>query len=287
MGRLVPAFCGNPVYHSHTRMSNHVTRFLANNLPLVDHQHPRSRARAKSCGIVNAAGDSVSIVPSPRWRTIRTITRPSPPLRASHTPPTTDKRPVHDVTHVTPDSLPHFRPRSSTMSAMSDMIRDRVVVVDTDGLVETGLMPQRALSARIATNQSNRAVHPKGGERARTDSNGQTNTKGAIMPRSTRNNPQTPQRDKSDNPVEPATDSPETDEVVNPPESVIESTTDEVVESDAAPETDEPAIPALPDNWVADNPLVAHAYNLVIAGEAAKEAPTPLTDFVGNADKMF
>jgi hypothetical protein len=167
------------------------------------------------------------------------------------------------------------------MSAMSGMIRGRVVVVNTDGLVETGHMPQRAHAARIATNHPVSVVSPEGGE-TRTKRTNQP--KGNEMPRSTRSNPNRPDGDNSDKPDIPVKPEPETDESVT---ADVEPTTDSTPESDTSTTTDEPVIPSLPDNWVADHPLVAEAAELVIAAEARKDDPTPITDFVAAADKMF
>lgn len=105
------------------------------------------------------------------------------------------------------------------------------------------------------------------------------------MPSNTRSTRKGPETDIPD--PEPEADAPETDESTEAP-TVTE--TDSAPTTDEAPEpatTDEPEIPALPDNWVAEHPLVAEAHELVIQAEARKGDPTPITDFVAAADKLF
>lgn len=99
------------------------------------------------------------------------------------------------------------------------------------------------------------------------------------MANQTRTRPSRAQTDKPDTPVEaepvesPTTD--ETPESDTPVEAPVEAP---VVETD---------IPALPDDFTPNHPLVARALEMVTTAEEHKDDPTPIADFVAAADKLF
>lgn len=86
----------------------------------------------------------------------------------------------------------------------------------------------------------------------------------------------------------PEPDAPaETDtEVVPDPEVPVPDESPET-DTEAEPTTDETDIPVLPADYVPNHPLVAEMLQAVIEAEAAKSEPTPISDFVAEADKLF